>query len=311
VSDVGPLRILVGIDGSPAAEVAVELVATQSWPDGSHVVVVEAVEIPGVISAVPGTPLAFVDVADIESDIRAAAGQTVEAARARIVASGLTAEGRVLAGRPASTLADEATAIGADLIVVGSRGHGTIETMVLGSVSAELVEHASIPVLVARGSTADRVALAWDGSASAQAAADLLHTWPSFATSEVTVVTVTDVGPPWWTGFDESSPSLVPMYLDAAEAARARDRDLANAMADELRRAGLQAHAEPREGDPADQILAAARDGAVDLVVMGTRGRTGLARLVLGSVARNVVTHAPCSVLVVHHTARAINPQGG
>jgi nucleotide-binding universal stress UspA family protein len=311
VSDVGPIRILVGIDGSPAADVAVELVATRSWPDGSHVVIAEAIEITGVISAVPGTPLAFVDVADIESDIRAAAGRTVEAARARVVASGLTAEGRVLAGRPASTLADEAAAIGADLIVVGSRGHGTIETMVLGSVSAELVEYASIPVLVARGSSADRVALAWDGSASAQAAADLLHTWPSFATSEVTVVTVTDVGPPWWTGFGESSPSLVPMYLDAAEAARARDRELANAMADDLRRAGIQARAEPREGDPADQILAAARDGGVDLVVMGTRGRTGLARLILGSVARNVVTHAPCSVLVVHHPAHPIDPPGG
>jgi nucleotide-binding universal stress UspA family protein len=306
---MGPLRILVGIDGSPAADVAVELVATRTWPDGSHVVIAEAIEVPGVFSAVPGTSLAFVDVSDIESDIRAAAGRTVEAARARIVASGLTAEGRVLAGRPATTLADAAAAMGADLIVVGSRGHGTIETMVLGSVSAELVEHAPVPVLVARGSSVDRVALAWDGSASAQAAADLLRTWPLFASSDVVVVTVTDVGPPWWAGFGESSPSLVPMYLDAAEAARARDGDLAKAMADDLRRAGFQARAEPLEGDPADQILAAARDGAVDLVVMGTRGRTGLARLLLGSVARNVVTHAPCSVLVVHDGARRIDPQ--
>ena len=311
MSDPGPLRILVGIDGSPAADVAVELVATRTWPEGSHVVIAEAIEIPEVISAVPGTPLAFVDVADIESEIRAQAGRTVETARERIAASGLTAEGRVLAGRTATRLADEAAAIGADLIVVGSRGHGTIETMVLGSVSAELVEHAPTPVLVARRPSAERVALAWDGSAGARAAADLLRTWPLFAGSAVRVVTVTDVGPPWWTGFGESSPSLVPMYLDAAEAARGRDRALAKAMTDDLRRAGIRADAEPREGDPADQIVAAARDGAADLVVMGTRGRTGLARLVLGSVARNVATHAPCSVLVVRDPAHPIDPQGG
>jgi universal stress protein A len=54
-----------------------------------------------------------------------------------------------------------------------------------------------------------------------------------------------------------------------------------------------------REGSPTTTIVDAARDHGVDLVVMGTRGHTGLARIALGGTARSVVIHAPCSVLVV------------
>jgi nucleotide-binding universal stress UspA family protein len=52
------------------------------------------------------------------------------------------------------------------------------------------------------------------------------------------------------------------------------------------------------EGDPADQIIRHATDEHMDLVVMGTHGRTGLSRLLLGSVAEKVLRGAPCSVLV-------------
>lgn len=51
-------------------------------------------------------------------------------------------------------------------------------------------------------------------------------------------------------------------------------------------------------GDPADAILRVARERSVDLIVMGTHGRTGLQHVLLGSVAENVVRHAPCPVLV-------------
>jgi nucleotide-binding universal stress UspA family protein len=53
-------------------------------------------------------------------------------------------------------------------------------------------------------------------------------------------------------------------------------------------------------GEPWDQIVSAAReDPAVDLIVMGTHGRTGLRRALIGSVAERVVRHAPCTVMVV------------
>jgi nucleotide-binding universal stress UspA family protein len=53
------------------------------------------------------------------------------------------------------------------------------------------------------------------------------------------------------------------------------------------------------EGDPAGEIVRYAADASIDLIVMGTHGRTGLERLLLGSVAEKVMRDAPCSVLVV------------
>ncbi len=52
-------------------------------------------------------------------------------------------------------------------------------------------------------------------------------------------------------------------------------------------------------GEPWDQIVSAAREDRVDLIVMGTHGRTGLRRALIGSVAERVVRHAPCTVMVV------------
>lgn len=53
------------------------------------------------------------------------------------------------------------------------------------------------------------------------------------------------------------------------------------------------------EGDPAAEIARYAADAGIDVIVIGTRGRTGVDRLVLGSVAERVMREAPCSVLVV------------
>jgi nucleotide-binding universal stress UspA family protein len=67
----------------------------------------------------------------------------------------------------------------------------------------------------------------------------------------------------------------------------------------ELRDAGLTTEARVVRGDPREAIVEAARTTGADLVVIGSHGRTGLARLLMGSVASHVVTHAPCTVMVV------------
>jgi nucleotide-binding universal stress UspA family protein len=80
-------------------------------------------------------------------------------------------------------------------------------------------------------------------------------------------------------------------------------------MTAQLQTAGRAAEADRREGDAATEILAAASASKADLIVMGTHGRTGIARLVLGSVARNVLQHATCSVLIVREEPTETAPQ--
>jgi len=178
-----------------------------------------------------------------------------------------------LMGRAASVLLDEASVHSTDLMIVGNRGLGPFTSALVGSVSAEVIDGAGCPVLLVRRPTIDRVLLADDGSAGAVAAAALLA-WPIFALSQVRVVTVLEKG------------------SHAAEAPPARSvpeglTDLDNAH-----------DIDARSGDPAHEIVQAASDWKADLIVIGSRGRTGLARLLLGSVARKVVAHAPCSVLI-------------
>jgi len=67
----------------------------------------------------------------------------------------------------------------------------------------------------------------------------------------------------------------------------------------ELRDAGLTASRRVERGDPREGIVHAAETERADLIVVGSHGRTGLSKLVMGSVASHVVTHAPCTVVVV------------
>ena len=303
------MRVLVATDGSRSAGLAVDLVAGLPWPGRSAVKVVEAIETGASLFGGPLPTIAFVQPELLEQELRQAARDVVEQARARLARPELDVVAEVLRGRPAMAIVDAARAFDADLIVVGSRGHGTIETMLLGSVSAEVVDHATVPVLVARGRTASRVVLAWDGSGGAGAAARLLRTWPIFAGSSVRVVSVADVEIPWWTGFPvERSPELLPIYADAAKASRREHDELARDMTAQLQSAGLTAEADRLDGDAATELVAAAKAWRADLIVMGTHGRTGLARLILGSVARNVLHHAPCSVLITRDVSAHARP---
>jgi nucleotide-binding universal stress UspA family protein len=62
---------------------------------------------------------------------------------------------------------------------------------------------------------------------------------------------------------------------------------------------GIPVHHVLLEGDPAAEIVRYAQDAGMDLIVMGTHGRTGLERLLMGSVAEKVMRESPCSVMVV------------
>ncbi len=105
------------------------------------------------------------------------------------------------------------------------------------------------------------------------------------------------------------SSAVIPLMGEGYTPAQVYDKWIADVRADAQRRLGrLVAQAKERgvrakglvlEGIPHERILRAARSTRADLIVLGTHGRTGLGRVLLGSVAARVVTLAPCPVLTV------------
>ncbi len=89
------------------------------------------------------------------------------------------------------------------------------------------------------------------------------------------------------------------VYEDMEAAARASAQKQLGALANQAKRAGARVKTLLLEGVPHDRIARAARSRKADVVVIGTHGRTGLAKLFLGSVASRVLAIAPCPVLTV------------
>jgi nucleotide-binding universal stress UspA family protein len=89
------------------------------------------------------------------------------------------------------------------------------------------------------------------------------------------------------------------VYEDMASAARAYGQKHLDALVRKARKAGTRARSLLLEGVPHQRIAQAARSRKADLVVIGTHGRTGFAKLFLGSVASRVLAVTPCPVLTV------------
>ena len=88
-------------------------------------------------------------------------------------------------------------------------------------------------------------------------------------------------------------------YNELAASARASARKEMDRLLKTARAAGVKTTSTIVEGSPSDRIVRAARAGRADLIVMGTHGRTGFSRLLLGSVASRVIAASPCPVLTV------------
>jgi nucleotide-binding universal stress UspA family protein len=293
-------RVLLAIDGSEAAERAVELCTSIAWPEDTRLRVATVVEPLNPIIAADWSMA--VNEADDPGEIEAkrTANAIVEQAVRRLARSGLAADRCVLRGRPASRIVEAAEDFSADLIVVGSRGHGTIASMILGSVSAEVADHAHCPVLVARSTGLTRVILGVDGSGFARTAESVLESWPIFEKAAIEATAVAQVALPWTAGLVLTAyePPGAAMG-DIKEPIVAEMRGFADAAALRLKEAGRTASARVVTGAPAAELIQAARDHHADLIVVGTHGSTGLTRAIAGSVARNVMLHAKCSVLFV------------
>ncbi|HET8785279.1 MAG TPA: universal stress protein [Candidatus Limnocylindrales bacterium] len=188
----------------------------------------------------------------------------------------LHVETAVVHGDPADTIVDEAEAFTADLLITGSRRRGFVQSLLGWSASGEIVDRAPCPVLVARMPTIRQVLLTTDGSVQSDAAADIVARWGIFDLARVRVVTVAGGAAP----------------TDADQ--RTVDRTAALLMD-----AGRDVVTEILQGRPAPAIVDAAKAHGIDLIVIGSRGRTGLGRTLLGSVAGEVLASADASVLIV------------
>src|SRR5262245_39478873 len=99
----------------------------------------------------------------------------------------------------------------------------------------------------------------------------------------------------------QASLTVVYVYNPAAEANNGHGRDYWRSQLEQIRPANpdIPVHHAFLEGDPATEIARYCHDAAIDLIVIGTHGRTGLERLLMGSVTEQVLRAAPCSVFVV------------
>lgn len=297
-------RVLLAIDGSDSAAIAAELVKNVGWPLGSSIDVVRVVGEGSLEGTVGPWPLGIATPPNLEATALQEAEDALLLAVEPLRKPGLKADHAVIRGRPADALLSWIDRHLPDLVVVGTRGDSELTQALVGSVSAELVDRSPVPVLVARRPILERVVVAVDGSDIASEAVATVRRWPFLARTTIRTLSIAPAPAMWWPDEPIAGSTDRPVHdRDAAADALLEHDTIAAEAAATLRAAGLEANSEVRSGSPAPAIVAFANEWDADLVIMGSHGRTGVARLLLGSVARNVLHHANSSVLVVRRHA--------
>lgn len=201
---------------------------------------------------------------------------------------------RLELGHPADVILAVADTERVGLIVLGARGLGPVPELLLGSVSHRIITHAHCPVLAINRPVPalKQVLLAVEGERDAAAATAFLAAKPFKETAQVTVLTILPFAAPLWPVGISDSEAL-------KEKAIASARDFVDGVAAQLVKLGYKASGSVTLGDPGHAIIGWARASKPDLILMGSRGRHGATRLLLGSASHTVLHRAPCPVLVV------------
>lgn len=223
----------------------------------------------------PGVLVSVLDVTDVSNVSEELAGaHVVRELKQLLEDSTATTTVRTVAASPGQALVRETRE--AHLTVLGARTHGPLASMVRGSVNQHVTRHAQGPVVVVReprGADTRGVVIGADGSASGRAALEF--------------------------GFDHADQVGSPVTV-----VHARDHDKTEATVRET--VSLLAQRYPAVSTTVDVVSTppakalADASHAAEIVVVGSRGRSSLADLLLGSVSQSVLEHAQCPVAVVH-----------
>jgi nucleotide-binding universal stress UspA family protein len=181
---------------------------------------------------------------------------------------------------PHAAIVAEAEKVHPDLIIMARRGKTALTRILMGNVTAKVIGHSPVNVLVVPqgGSIGfQRILVASDGSPHSEVAWDLALSMAKRAASQLIGVVV------------------APEEGDIIEA-----KALVHKMLTSANRAGMPLKGVSPQGVAPDAgIIQQAIKNEVDLIIMGSYGRTGLKKLLMGSVTERVIGQAPCPVLVV------------
>jgi nucleotide-binding universal stress UspA family protein len=295
-----PDTILVATDLSSDADEAIRLADERARAAGADLVVLHV--LPSLLRSAPLFPQANKELVDLLPQLLRRAAETV-GRRVTELTGREPGAFRVIVdeGAPQAEIVRRAEGVGARLIVVGGRGETALHRVSLGKVADFVVRYAHCPVLVVRpGRRTGKILAATDFSdpslpAVAEAAEEARRT-----SSRLTVLHSLELDWPMAAVAGWGAELPIPLYpREAVEEMRAAaDARLVRA----LEQHHIDGDRRVDEGVPEYAIISAAEELDADLIVVGTIGRTGLKRLVLGSTAEAVVRMAHCSVLVVRLT---------
>lgn len=194
-------------------------------------------------------------------------------------------------GEAHERIVDLADAENCDLIIMGRRGLRPVERMLVGRVTARVIGHSQRDVLVVPNNTVvgwKSIVFATDGSKYSAIAAERAIAFAQSYGGELKVLSVVDVP----SEFYAEAPQAVEDLVKQAKGYVADVKKQAEA-------AGVKAETFVGEGEAYKAVSDLAQEKKVDMIVIGSHGRTGLRRLLMGSVAETVIGYAPCPVLVV------------
>jgi nucleotide-binding universal stress UspA family protein len=278
-------RILVPLDGSETAEAALAYVALLP----SEQVRLLAVES---------------DRADLTAVCTAARDckAYLEAVAAPLRERGHDVDTLVAFGNPAEQIL--ALAAAADLVVIGSHGHGGVKRFILGCIADEVARHAPVPVMIVRGGSRSgsapavqltRIVVPLDGSELAEQAVPVAAAVAADLGVPVHLLRVLDIDALRATV--QAGIHTAAAYMRSREEIQHYAEEYLAEQAQQLRNRDLTATGEVLTGSPAVTLLDVIQP--VDLVVMTTHGRGGVRRWLLGSVADKLVRAAAAPVLLV------------